>query len=144
MNSKSNNLFLNRVKIDGNWEFDENFNNGITGIHADNQKGKTTLINLIFKGLGISDKTDDICNQNVKELYIEFKLNKKKFTVKSDFTKTRRRVYLNDGWVIDHFDEDKSKKVQINEIKNLIEREFNINEYMRRDGSNQKLNTGND
>lgn len=140
MKLRSNILFLNRVKIGGNWEFDETFKNGITGIYGDNQKGKTTLINLIFKGLGISDKTDDICNQNVKEIYIEFKLNEKKFTVKNDFSKSRRRAYLNDGWVIDHFNEDKSTKIQVIEIKNLIEREFNLNEYMRRDHTNQILN----
>lgn len=135
----SNLLYLNRIKIDGNWELDHTFTNGINAIFSDNQRGKTTIVNLIFKGLAINNKTDDICNQNVKELFLEIKLNEKKYTIRNDFSNKRKIYYTND-WNIDSFELSKPKKISLEGLKHLIEKELNINEYKRKEDSGLVLN----
>lgn len=135
----SNLLYINRIKIDGSWELDHTFTNGINAIFSDNQRGKTTLVNLIFKGLAINNRTDDICNQNVKELFLEIKLNEKKYTIRNDFSNRRKIFYTND-WNIDSFELSKPKKIPLESLKQLIEKEFNINEYKRKEDSGTILN----
>lgn len=135
----SNLLYINRIKIDGNWVLDHTFTNGINAIFSDNQRGKTAIVNLIFKGLAINNKTDDICNQNVKELFLEIKLNEKKYTIRNDFSKKRKIYYTND-WNIDSFELSKPKKIPLEDLKQLIEKEFNINEYKRKEDSGTILN----
>ncbi len=124
-------LKINCIKAVGNWNLDLIFQNGFNALFSNTHGGKSTIINLIFKILCISESlsTDD-CIKNVNYCLMEFQLNAKKYTIKCSFRPTT--IHLSKKWNIDTFDMEPSERKFIPDIRNIIEREFNLIDHNKK------------
>ncbi len=122
--TQSNLLYINRLKVSGNWNRDIKIKNGINAIFADNERGKSIIVKIIFKTLCIFDDLDVESLQNIEIVYLEFKLNMKLYTIRYNYKKRKIR-YIED-WKIDLFNSTPSRKISQSKLTNLIERELKL------------------
>ncbi|WP_371806250.1 hypothetical protein [Candidatus Lokiarchaeum ossiferum] len=118
----SNLLYFNRIKVTGNWNRDLKFQNGINALLAVNERGKSTIVKLIFKTLCIVDDLDRESLQNIDRVYLEFKLNFKKYTVRHNYK--NGFIHYVEDWQIDKFDLVNSKRIVQSKLYNLLERDL--------------------
>lgn len=86
--SSNKSLVVNRLKFTGikrpnnvPFEFDRNFDSGVNLIIGDNLKGKSTILKAIKFCLTGSSKIRDDINPWIKEYYLEFSIDKDRYTI---------------------------------------------------------------
>jgi len=135
----SNILKINRIIIDGIWQFDHSFHSGINAIVVPNGHGKTTLLNIIQDALSLSNssKRKDEPKLKGQKVLIEIELNNKVSTIKMITENNRTNYFILSSTIDKVVDKDFKKKTK-DEITSILEEELGLVPYNYRNPKEKK------
>jgi hypothetical protein len=133
------NIFkIQRVKLEGEWTFDYQFNNGLNAVITANKHGKTSLLKIIFRTLGFADKRPEELKKKVSKVHLEIEINEKKFVIQMITEGRKSKLQIAEGKQIENVKKRDFQSISGDKLQAFLEEELGLIPYNYRDPLNKK------